>query len=91
MAKLAKALSAAAGSAGGDKVYVEDVFSTYLYDGNSTDNTAANTGLDMSGEGGLVWNKRRDGATDHILIDTARGVEKFISNVEYGFYLGGIK
>jgi hypothetical protein len=31
MSKLAKALTAAAGNAGGDNLYVEDVFSTYLY------------------------------------------------------------
>ena len=35
MSKLAKALTAAAGNAG-DSLYVEDVFSTYLYDGNGT-------------------------------------------------------
>jgi hypothetical protein len=34
MSKLAKALTAAAGNAGGDNLYVEDVFSTYLYTGN---------------------------------------------------------
>ena len=27
----------------------------------------------MSGNGGLVWMKRRSGATDHALYDTARG------------------
>ena len=36
MSKLAKALTAAAGNAGGANLYVEDVFSTYLYDGSGT-------------------------------------------------------
>ena len=31
-----KMLQAAAGNAGGDNLYVEDVFSTYLYTGNGT-------------------------------------------------------
>jgi hypothetical protein len=36
MSKLRKAvMQAAAGNAGGDSVYVDDVFSTYLYEGNS--------------------------------------------------------
>jgi hypothetical protein len=35
MSKLAKTLQAAAGNAGGGGEYVEDVFSTYLYTGNT--------------------------------------------------------
>ena len=49
-----KLLQAAAGSAGGDPLYVEDVFSTYLYDGNGSTQTITN-GIDLDGEGGLVW------------------------------------
>ena len=36
MSKLAKALTAAAGNAAGESLYVEDVFSTYLYDGTGS-------------------------------------------------------
>jgi hypothetical protein len=61
----------AAAPAGGGGLNVEELFSTYLYDGNSGAQTFVN-GLDLAGEGGLVWSKRRNGATSHVLIDTAR-------------------
>ena len=58
------------------KTYSDDVFSTYLYKGTNGANTL-NTGLDMSGEGGLTWIKARSsGNTDHTLFDTVRGVNK---------------
>ena len=38
------------------KTYLDDVFSTYVYTGNGGSNTI-NSGLDMSGEGGLLWIK----------------------------------
>jgi len=52
-------LLGAAGAAGEDPVYVDDVFSTYLWGGNSTDNRAINNGIDIDGEGVLVWIKNR--------------------------------
>ena len=67
--------TAAAGNAGGAGAYIEDVFSTYLYTGNNTTNTITN-GIDLSGEGGLVWVKHRDGAASHALHDTERGASK---------------
>jgi len=79
MSKLAKALTAAAGNAGGDKLYVEDVFSTYLYAGNGADQTITN-GIDLDGEGGLVWCKPRTVANPHYLADTVRGVNKFLES-----------
>lgn len=42
MSKLAKALTAAAGNAAGESLYVEDVFSTYLYEGNDTGQMISN-------------------------------------------------
>ena len=39
---------------------VEDVFSTYLYKGTGADQTITN-GIDLAGEGGLVWVKGRSG------------------------------
>ena len=54
------------------KVYMDDVFSTYLYKGNANDQTI-NNGLDLSGEGGLTWIKRRDASTGHAWVDTVRG------------------
>jgi hypothetical protein len=66
---MSKKLIQAAAGAGGESVYVEDVFSTYLYDGNDSA-TSVNNGLDLSGEGGLVWIKRRNGANVHSLFDS---------------------
>ena len=68
MSKLAKALTAAAGNAG-DSLYVEDVFSTYLYTGNDTDTNIVN-GINLADEGGLVWIKSRQAAEGHRLIDS---------------------
>jgi hypothetical protein len=53
---------------------IEDYFSTYLYTGNGSTQTITN-GIDLAGEGGLVWTKPRSAATlgDHILVDSERG------------------
>ena len=67
----------AAGSASGDKVYVEDVFSTHLYTGTGS-GIAINNGIDLSGEGGLVIYRRRDGAENWSYQDTVRGVDSVI-------------
>ena len=61
-----------------EKTYVDDVFNTFLYKGNNSTNTL-NTGLDMSGKGGLVWLKARGSDRQHILFDTARGANKKIA------------
>lgn len=64
----------AAGAAGGESTYVDDVFSTYLYNGNGSTQTIAN-GIDLSGEGGLVWIKNRDDSSGwaiNLLFDTER-------------------
>ena len=52
--------------------YIEDVFSTYLYTGNGTARSITN-GIDLAGEGGLVWikNRSRTGIS-HELFDSAR-------------------
>ena len=68
-------LMAAAGTGGGDKLYVDDVFSTYLYTGTGA-TLPINNGIDLAGEGGLVWCKGRNDAFWHSLIDTARGNTK---------------
>jgi len=61
-------------SAGGkkDPLYVDDVFSTFLYEGNSSTQTITN-GIDLAGEGGLVWTKCRNDSHSHYLFDTERG------------------
>jgi len=73
-----KLLEAAAGNAGGG-VYVDDVFSTYLYEGTGSGQTITN-GIDLDGEGGLVWVKDRDGVgQEHFLVDSERGIGKYLA------------
>ena len=69
--------TAGAAAAGGDPVYVDDVFSTFLYDGNSTARPI-NNDIDLSGEGGLVWIRTR-AAGSHRLVDTERTATKRLS------------
>ncbi len=75
MASKKKLLQAAAGSAGGAGLDVDEVFSTFLYDGTGSAQTITN-GIDLSGEGGLVWLKDRVSTEGHFLYDTARGATK---------------
>lgn len=80
MADLTAMMQAAAGNAGGG-LNVQEVFSTTLYTGNGSTQTI-NNGIDLAGEGGLVWIKKRSSTianTGHILEDTARGANKFLS------------
>jgi hypothetical protein len=77
MPSIKKLLQAAAGNAGGTLGYVEDVFSTYLYTGTGSTQTITN-GIDLDGEGGLVWTKGRNAAQSHGLWDTDRGVTKYL-------------
>ena len=75
MATKKKLLEAAAGSAGGETLLVENVFSTYLYTGTGATRSITNE-IDLSNEGGLVWIKGRGNAINHTLSDTERGVNK---------------
>jgi hypothetical protein len=59
--------------------YIEDVFSTYLYTGNGSTQTITN-GIDLSGQGGLVWIKGRTDNTAHSLTDTVNGAGTFLSS-----------
>jgi hypothetical protein len=67
-----KLLQAAAGG-GSDPVYVDDVFSCFLYEGNATSRSIVN-GIDLADKGGLVWTKNRDDTYDHNFVDSARGL-----------------
>jgi hypothetical protein len=71
-------LNAASGAAS-DPVDVDDVFSTTIYEGTGS-SLAINNGIDLSGEGGLVWSSYRSGsnAVSNWLIDSERGVGKYI-------------
>jgi hypothetical protein len=70
-------MAAAGGST--DTNYIEDVFSTYLYTGNDSTQTITN-GIDLAGEGGMVWIKNRGSTADHALYDTARGANNWLSS-----------
>ena len=59
--------------------YVDEVFSTYLYDGNGADKTITN-GIDLAGKGGLTWIKNRSSAKNHALVDTVRGASQYLSS-----------
>jgi hypothetical protein len=83
---------------GGTTTFTQDSFATTLYTGTSATQTITN-GLDLSGDGGLVWIKSRGGnySQDHSLIDTARGATTALSSnttggnstQEYSFGTGG--
>ena len=73
--KLITAAAGAGGAAAG--LGIEDVFSTWLYTGNDYGQTITN-GIDLAGEGGLVWLKARTTATSHNLQDTDRGSTKYL-------------
>ena len=62
----------AAAGVGGAGEYIEDLFSTYLYTGNGGTQTI-NNGIDLDGEGGLVWTKSRSASSNNALIDTVIG------------------
>ena len=65
-------IGAVAAGAGLD---VDEVFSTFVYDGSSSAQTI-NNGIDLSGEGGLVWIKERSSSgSDNHLTDTVRGIK----------------
>jgi len=78
-----KLLQAAAGGGSGP-VYVDDVFSTFLHVGDSSSGRSINNGIDLDGEGGLVWIKGRDSAYNNVLYDTARGAtqEMYSNNTD---------
>ena len=65
-------------------IYVEDVFSTDVYTGNNSSQNIVN-GIDLSGEGGLVWQKGRSKSSGswtlhHGLYDTERGTRKLLKS-----------
>ena len=60
-------------------VYVEDLFSTYLYTGNTTARSITND-IDLSTKGGMVWIKSRNYTQSYALFDTARGALNLLSS-----------
>jgi len=62
-------------------VFVDDIFSTYLWAGSGSARSI-NNGIDQSGEGSLTWIKSRTSSEDNLLFDTERGAGEFISSNE---------
>ena len=74
-----------AGQPSGGPTDVAEVFSTYLYTGNGSSGQTIDNGIDLAGEGGLVWLKLRDASDGHLRDDTERGANKYLSsNTNYG-------
>ncbi len=64
-------------SPSGDGPNVEDVFSTYVYTGNGVSSGSGSTntitnGIDLDGEGGMVWTKGREDVDPHLVHDSER-------------------
>ena len=74
---LSQKLVLSAAGAAADRIYVDDVFSTFLYDGTSSAQTITN-GIDLSGEGGMVWIKGRSHSVESMIWDTERGARKYL-------------
>ena len=70
--------TAAAGSGAAEGLGIEDVFSTYLYTGNGGTQTITN-GIDLAGEGGMVFLGHRNGTSignlDRAIHDSERGAQ----------------
>ena len=67
------------GAGGAAPVYIEDVFSTYLYTGTGSALSIVNN-IDLAGDGGLVWIKTRTISYNHTLVDTQTGAQKRIAS-----------
>ena len=65
------------------KMYLDDMFSTYVYTGTGSARSI-NNGINLSGEGGMTWVKRRDGTYSHWLMDTVRGGTKMLASNSNG-------
>ena len=76
---VSKIVAAAASGVGGAGLDVDECFSCHLYEGTSANRSIVN-GIDLSGEGGLVWTKVRTQTDSHYLFDTERGVNKRLSS-----------
>ncbi len=89
MPNIKKLLTAAAGTAAsGDKLYPEDLFSTFeytqpTYTSDPAATVTVNNGLDLTGEGGLVWVKNTDSG-QHVLVDSERGNNKALTSNSNG-------
>ena len=71
-------IQGAAGAGGDDPVYVEEVFNTTAFIANGSTGQSFVTGLDLAGEGGMVWHKDREYTFGHSIWDTERGTSSVL-------------
>jgi hypothetical protein len=76
-------LKVAGTTASSGTLYVDDVFSTYLYTSNGSTQTITN-GIDLAGNGGLVWIKNRSAAQNHYLSTTTLGIQNTLTSNNTG-------
>jgi hypothetical protein len=76
---VSKIVAAAASGVGGAGLDVDEVFATHLYvgTGDSTQKTIVN-GVDLAGEGGLVWTKSRTNTQSNTLGDSESGLQYYL-------------
>ena len=61
------------------KTYVDELFNTQLWTGDAGTNRSFDNGINLSGEGGMVWFKRRNSSGgNHTIYDTTRAATKAI-------------
>jgi len=94
-----------AGSAGGAGLDIDNVFSTFVYDGAQT-TLVVNNGIDLATEDGITWVKCRNASEDHFLFSSLQNSDgqtlflkpnetnaangtNGISQTSTGFSLGG--
>ena len=81
MDPITQQLALACAGASDGPLYVDDVFSIDLYEGNSSARSITN-GIDLAGEGGMIWHKARGSfqgsSQNHAIHDTERGTFKHL-------------
>ena len=77
----AQGFGGAGAGASGPVTYIEDVFSTYLYTGQTTATTVIN-GIDLLGKGGMVWTKSRTSADSNYINYTNSGSPTYVLRTE---------
>lgn len=76
MSNVARVLGSA-GNTQGIPANSDDLFKINVWDGSGSARTITN-GINLSGEGGLTWIKKRSGSAQHTLQDTVRGATKHL-------------
>ena len=62
----------------GGSAAVASIFNTTIYDGNGVVGRTFNNGIDLAGDGGMVWFAQRNTNRDNTLFDTVRGTGKYV-------------